>query len=242
MLGLLVTTVLTSAADSLNPVAITQQFILQGMVKKTKHIWFFILATGITNFAGGLMAYYGLIAVLAGTIGFILDVFGSKIYVFELIMGIFALIIACYTALNQKIKQTGQTKSTQAEMDIEQREKQHATKKIKSVSPASLAVLGVIATIAELATALPYFAFLAVLLNYELSFFSVIIILLIYNFIYSLPLIILYFIYRKKQDLFERFYLFIKRRMKKWAAVVIPLILILIGIVLIFHSVTTLIA
>ena len=34
MWGLLLTTVLTSAADSLNPFAITQQFVLQGMVKK----------------------------------------------------------------------------------------------------------------------------------------------------------------------------------------------------------------
>ncbi len=39
MWGLLVPTILTSAADSLNPVAITQQFVLQGMVKKPKHIW-----------------------------------------------------------------------------------------------------------------------------------------------------------------------------------------------------------
>ena len=72
MIGLIFTTIFTSAADSLNPVAITQQFILQGMVKKPKHIWFFILATGITNFIGGLMAYYGLVAVISNIFDLIL--------------------------------------------------------------------------------------------------------------------------------------------------------------------------
>ncbi len=36
MWALLISTILTSAADSLNPFAITQQFVLQSMVKKPK--------------------------------------------------------------------------------------------------------------------------------------------------------------------------------------------------------------
>ena len=36
MWALLISTLLTSAADSLNPFAITQQFVLQSMVKKPK--------------------------------------------------------------------------------------------------------------------------------------------------------------------------------------------------------------
>lgn len=47
MWGLLVSTILTSAADSLNPIAITQQFVLQGMVKKPKHIWFLLYQPGL---------------------------------------------------------------------------------------------------------------------------------------------------------------------------------------------------
>src|SRR5690606_27128103 len=64
MLELLITAILTSAVDSLNPVAITQQFVLQGMVKRPRDIWYFILPTGITNFIGGFLAYYGLVSII----------------------------------------------------------------------------------------------------------------------------------------------------------------------------------
>lgn len=119
-------------------------------------------------------------------------------------------------------------------------EKAQISKKIKSVSPFSLFILGVVATITELTTALPYFAFLAVLLNYELSLLSVVIILFIYNFIYSSPLMILYYIYRMKQDLFERFYLFIKEKMEKWSVVIMPFVFGLIGMFTIVHSISLL--
>lgn len=56
MEALLIATLATSAADSVNPFAITQQFVLQGMVKKPWHIWFFILPTGIVNWIGAFLA------------------------------------------------------------------------------------------------------------------------------------------------------------------------------------------
>ena len=239
MIGLIFTTIFTSAADSLNPVAITQQFILQGMVKKPKHIWFFILATGITNFIGGLMAYYGLVAVISNIFDFILKKLVPQIYIIELIIGIVALILVLYFVLNEKIKKINKGDEFKNKSSMED-EKSQISKKIKSVSPFSLFILGVVATITELTTALPYFAFLAVLLNYELSLLSVVIILFIYNFIYSSPLMILYYIYRMKQDLFERFYLFIKEKMEKWSVVIMPFVFGLIGMFTIVHSISLL--
>lgn len=238
MFGLLVTTIFTSAADSLNPVAITQQFVLQGMVKKAKHIWFFILATAVTNFIGGIMAYYGLATVISNTATMILKQFGSSIYIIEFIAGVILLMFAFYFVLSQKIKQFTNSNNTSNE---EEDEKRQISMKIKSVSPFSLTILGIIATIAELTTALPYFAFLAILLNYQLNFISVLLILLIYNFIYSSPLMVLYFIYRKKQELFERFYLFSKEKMKKMSAVLVPFATGLIGVLIIFHSLSLLV-
>jgi hypothetical protein len=76
-------------------------------------------------------------------------------------------------------------------------DKQNVKVRIKSVSPLSLTLLGIVATASELTSALPYFAFLAILFNYQLSVLSVAGILALYNFIYSLPLIILYFVYIK---------------------------------------------
>lgn len=236
--GLVITTILTSAVDSLNPVAITQQFVLQGMVKKPKHIWFFILATMITNFMGGILAYFGLITVFSNTIKFAIERFGQNLYVIEFIAGIIILILAFFSILHQKVMKLMEGKETTK--DSEDDEKQQVSKKIRSVTPFSLAVLGVIATIVELSTALPYFAFLAVVVNYDLSTVTLIVILLIYNIIYSSPLMILYFIYRWKQELFERVYLILKLQMKKWSAILIPAVLGIVGIAFLFHSINLL--
>lgn len=65
MFQLLVPTILTSAVDSLNPVAIAQQFALQGAVKKPRDIWYYILPIGLTNFLGGIFAYFGLINIIS---------------------------------------------------------------------------------------------------------------------------------------------------------------------------------
>ena len=52
MWQVLLVTISTSAFDSLNPMAIGQQFVLQGLVKKPRDIWYFILTTGFVNFLG----------------------------------------------------------------------------------------------------------------------------------------------------------------------------------------------
>lgn len=236
-LVLILTTIITSAADSLNPVAITQQFVLQSLVKKPKHIWFFILATGVTNFTGGLMVYYGLVAIVSTLFTTVLLTHQQNLLILELIAGIMMLILACYVVLDQRIKCAIYKGQLQNEDNQEMKEQQIIAEKIKSVSPIALIVLGVLATITELATALPYFAFLAVLLNYKLTFLQVISILLLYNFIYSSPLMMLYFIYRKKQVLFDKLYKLIKKKVTKWASVIIPTLFIITGIVLLFHSI-----
>ncbi len=115
-----------------------------------------------------------------------------------------------------------------------------AAHKIKSVSPMALVLLGVGATISELTTALPYFAFLAILFNYQLTLLQVTFILIVYNTIYTLPLMILYFIYVKAQDKFDRLYRVIKTQVTKWANILAPAIVGLIGVVLVYHSISIL--
>lgn len=240
MLGLLATTIITSAADSLNPVAITQQFVLQGMVKRPSHIWFFILATGITNFIGGLMVYFGLSVFIASAVDFIMDQFGAGIFIFELIVGIVFLGIALYLICRRRLKPNVKPVDIKKESAVELEEKAQLSLKIKSVTPPALFVLGVIATIAELTTALPYFAFLGVLLNYELNVMTAVLVLLLYNFIYASPLMVLYFVYRKKQTLFESFYLLVKGLMKRWSAILLPFVFIAIGGFFTFYATTAL--
>ena len=233
MFKLLLMTVMTSAADSINPIAITQQFVLQGMVKKAKHIWYFIIAIGVTNFTGGLLAYYGLISVISEFMKGLTAKFGTGIYIAEFIIGVLFLISTIYILFKNRIKKI-ETK------EDDDNEKNKIAKKIKSVSPLSLTVLGIIATISELTTALPYFAFLTILFNYKLNVAALLIILVIYNIIYSLPLIIMYFIYVKAQDKFDNLYKFIKDKMNKWSNILAPAITTIIGGFLIYHPLTAL--
>lgn len=173
MLGLLITTILTSTADSLNPIAITQQFILQGMVKKPKHIWFFIIPTGVTNLIGGFLAYFGLIAFISDFFGKLMNKYGQMLYTFELILGIVFLIALFYLVHNAKIESLKKQISSLNSDDSKSNDETEAAGKIKSVSPTALLALGVCATISELTTALPYFAFLTILFNYQLTFIQV---------------------------------------------------------------------
>ena len=127
-------------------------------------------------------------------------------------------------------------KETTPIKDGEAQEQEEVAGKIKSVSPMALVALGVGATISELATALPYFAFIAVLLNYSLTLFQLSFILIVYNTIYMLPLMVLYFVYIKAQDRFDRLYQIIKSAIAKGANMLGPVLTGIIGVALVYHA------
>lgn len=238
MWELFVYTILTSAADSINPVAITQQFVLQGMVKKPKHIWYFIISTGLTNLAGGFLAYFGLVAFIGAFFEMLIEKHSQIVFTCELILGITLLIAVCYLIQNSKIESLKrQTRALRSD-ESKSNDEVEVARKIKSVSPVALLALGVGATVSELATSLPYFAFLAILFNYQLSLVQVTFILVVYNTIYTLPLMILYFVYIKAQDKFDYLYRIIKAQMAKWANVIAPTLVGIIGTFLVFHSIS----
>lgn len=228
ILSLILTTILASSVDSFNPIAITQQFVLQGMVKKPKHIWFFILATGITNLISGVLVYYGLVAIVGKFAKSFMKNYSHIVYGLELILGI-AFFIATFRLVVKTVKNKSDT--------IQNDDENKLALKIKSVSPLSLTILGVTATLYELTSALPYFAFLAVLLTFKLSPISLILILLLYNAIYISPQIAMYFLYIKQQNKFDKLYLFIKRKMTKYSSILAPTALFLVGGLLIVHSI-----
>ncbi len=241
MWGLFVSTVLTSAADSLNPIAITQQFVLQGMVKKPKHIWYFIIPTGVVNLLSGFLAYFGFINFIGDFFRSFVEKYGQFIYTAELILGIAFLIGVGFLLQSNKIESLKkQIQSANAGGNDDENEEAEIARKIKSVSPLALVSLGVGVTITELATALPYFAFLAILINYQLTFFQVTFILVVYNLIYMSPLMIMYFIYCKAQDKFDRLYKVIKTKVALWANILAPVLAGAIGIVLVYHSISLL--
>ncbi|MGI6239511.1 MAG: GAP family protein [Christensenellales bacterium] len=229
MLALLATTIVTSAADSLNPFAITQQFVLQGMVKNPRHIWYFIIPTGVTNLIGGFLVYLGVAALIGRYLETLLTAHRKPVFACVLLLGLSFLI-----ALFFMLKKARKTKDSAEQARIETR--------AFNVSPASLVALGVAATISELATALPYFAFLAILVSHSLSAIELTAILVLYNFIYTLPLIVLYFIYAKARRQFDRLYAVVNRQVSKWSAIIAPTAVGLIGAFLVYHAIAQLAA
>ncbi len=242
MWALLISTIVTSATDSLNPFAITQQFVLQGMVKKPKHIWYFIIPTGVTNLIGGYLAYFGLVAFIGNFFSKIVERHGQILFTAELILGIALFVAVGFILSSNKIQslkaQIQSLKSGENTENVD--DETEATRKIKSVSPTALIALGVGATISELTTALPYFAFLAILFNYQLTIIPLTFILIVYNTIYMLPLMILYFIYCKGKDKFDYLYKLMKTKITKWANIFAPTLVGLIGVILVYHSISLL--
>ena len=163
--------------------------------------------------------------------------FGTYLYIAEWFGNLFFIIVS-HLIQNQKIKRLERELHQLSKQDHENCEEEEARKKIKSVAPGALILFGIGATIAELTSALPYFAFLAVLLQFELSLLEVTVLLLIYKS----PLMVLYFVYRKAQDKFDRFYTFIKKYLTKWSNVLMPAFTGVLGLILVFHSLYNLFA
>lgn len=241
MWALLFTTILTSAADSLNPFAIAQQFVLQGMVKKPRHIWYFIIPTGLTNLIGGYFAYFGLIALISSMLAKLMQAYGQMLFTMELIAGVAFFVAAGALMQKGKINHLkAQLEALKGEGIDAKSHKDGVARKIRGVSPLALVLMGIGATISELTTALPYFAFLAILFTYQLTFFQVTLILVLYNTIYTLPLIVLYFIYIKAQDRFDSLYKMATKFIEKWSALLAPVLCGGIGAVLVYHGVSML--
>ncbi|MGI5900024.1 MAG: GAP family protein [Christensenellales bacterium] len=254
MWGLILSTIITGALDSVNPIAITQQFVLQGLVKKPRHIWYFIAPTGITNLIGGFLAYYGLIIFVGNFFTELLQRHGRVLFTLELILGICLLMAMAWMIQSFRIKalksqlksqnsaiaqENGEVKSQYSAI-AQGNDEEKMARGIKSVSPMALIIIGVGATISELTTALPYFAFMAILFSYQLTFWQVTLILVLYNFIYTLPLMILYFLYMKTRERFDRVYIIIKNGLLNVSNMIAPSLAGVLGLVLVFHSVAAL--
>lgn len=216
----LLVTISTSAFDSLNPMAIGQQFILQGLVKKPRDIWYFILTTGIVNFLGGVLFYFSLSDLFIRLWESIKSGLAPYLSSILLILGVAVIGYLIYYLWRSRFQKLEETKVT-----------------VKgSFSPKALVLLGVGATVSELATALPYFAFIGWLMNQSFSAVLVIGLMVIYNIIYMSPLMLMYVVYRTQEAKFDRFYHWIQLKMFQWKKVLIPVILLCLGVYLFWQS------
>lgn len=222
MLTLLFTTMITSFLDSLNPFAISQQFVLQGILKKRYHIWFYMIAMFATNYLCGILAYYGFLKPL---LYFLYDLIDEhSLIVFSLKIIFICLFSILFIISSLRIKKLKQKETSP--------QKKHYH--YHSIHPFYLIIIGVITTISELSTSLPYFTFLTILFSYQLYLYELVLILFLYNIIYCLPLISMYFIYKSRQSDFDRFYLLVKHYTNKWTPYLIPILSLVVILFLLF--------
>jgi cytochrome c biogenesis protein CcdA len=240
MWGLLASTIVTSAVDSINPIGIVQQFVLQGLVKKPQHIWYFILPTGLTNLFVGYLVYYGFVTYLREYLDRLMELHGKSLVVVELLVGVAFLVAVGYIIWKRRCA----THARQGLMEAEilYKDVDLDANRAYSVTPLALVGIGVGATLAELTSALPYFAFMAILFNYQLSFLQLTAIMVLYNLIYMAPFMVLYYVYIRSQEKFDSLYTIIRTQMTRWKNVITPLFISGIGLALMLHSMSQLLA
>lgn len=227
---LLGTTLTASFFDSLNPSAIAQQMLLQAMVKKKRHIWFFILGIGLANLAMGLTIYYGIATWVSRFLTKIVDAYPLYVYGAATIGGIVLLTVGVRLIIKTRQNNAGKNDNGCEEADNIEAPAQ--------LSPVSLFIMGAAFCMVELTSAFPYFGFIALLTSYHLIFPLALLLMMIYNFMYVLPLILLYFGYNKLQGTTT-----IKKLesvLDKVSSYIIPVVVSLVGILLVYYGITAL--
>jgi len=221
-----ITTIIASLADSLNPVAITQQMVLQSSTRKKHDILAYIFGIGITNFIFGLIVYFGLADIVLNTIDFIEVNYPSAFPIAAIFIGTLLIGYISYSRLIKDRKESS--------------EKEHLySKDEKSLSVWSLFGIGVISCVMELTSALPYLAYLTFLIQVELNPVVSIVILIIYNILFNLPLILLYGL----SIYFDKYLVKIYARFQQIVAFlikyIVPLIVVGLSIVLILWGINS---
>lgn len=228
MMLLFGTTITASFFDSLNPSAIAQQMLLQAMVKNKRHIWFFIIGIGSANLLLGLAVYYGIATWVFRLLALAVDRYPLWLFGAALLFGAVCLAVGIGMVIR--------TGKSAADFDETEAGK---TKAPAQLSPLSLFLMGAAFCAVELTSALPYFGFLAVLTNYHLSFLPVIAFVMLYDFIYVLPLILLYFGYNRLQGTVVIRKL--EQILGRVSSYIVPVVISLLGVFLLSYGGTSLI-
>ena len=227
MLLLLGAAITASFFDSLNPSAIAEQILLQTMVRNKRHILFFIAGIGFANLAMGLAIYYGAAnwasqAYSAITAAYPLYVYGAETAAGLMFLGLRIRLIV----------------KTSRSQNSGGKEERAAPKPPAQLAPLPLFLMGAAFCFVELTSALPYFGFLALLAGYQLIFPLVFAFILLYNFIYILPLLLLYWGYRRLQGTkaIQR----LESLLSKVSLYIVPCAISLFSAVLVFHGINAL--
>ncbi|MBO5833938.1 MAG: GAP family protein [Alphaproteobacteria bacterium] len=238
MKSLIITLLVTSSVDSLNPIGITQQFILQGGVKKPRHIWYFILTTAVVNILFGYLVYYGVVKVVSALLADLLAKHASTVFMFEILFGIVLLLFIVWwlikrNVVKKKNRRTGGGSGLLTRNALKT--------KFKHITPLTLIYIGVLSTVSELTSAAPYFVFLSVLGTYQLSFGMLTLVFMLYNIIYIAPFVLLYVSYLLSKKSFDKLYAFFRKNCGALLGNLVPLLFLLVAGFMIINGFTNMV-
>lgn len=231
MFSLISFTIITSLADSLNPFAIAQQFTLQGLLKKTHHIWYYILTIFATNYLAGFILYVGVAALNEQFLTKYWTVLDKPLAIIAFIasIGIFWYSIRSLL-MNWRLRKKLAAKSYDETKELEIK----FSKKTMTVS--SLIGIGLTTTLVELTTAAPFIAYLTVVQQFQPTLVQLLLLLFIYNIIFAMPLIVLYFLFVGFQSTFEKIYQRLNSVLQIVSALLLPILFFLIALLLIMFA------
>lgn len=219
------TTITASFFDSLNPSAIAQQMLLQAMVRRKQQIWFFIAGIGTANLTMGLAVYYGLARWLSHLLGHLAGTYPRQLAALALAAGLICLGAGIRLLVRTRRRlRDGGGESLASD----------ASPAAAQLSPLTLFLMGVAFCAVELTSAFPYFGFLAMMSGYDPAVPVVLLLTALYNFMYLLPLILLYFGYNRLQGTAAIHAL--EQILGRISAYIVPVVVSLAGVLLIGYG------
>lgn len=220
MLILLGTTITASFLDSLNPSAIAQQMLLQAMTPKKQHTLFFILGIGLANLLLGLAVYLSIAAWVTRLLSALTSAHPLPFYGAEIAAGVLLLLLG-----TRWIARTRRNAACAGDAQ---------PKAPAQLTPLSLFCLGAAFCGVELTSALPYFGFLAMLAGLGPSLPLAMGYILLYNFIYIFPLLLVYAGYNRLRGTagLQR----LERGLQRISAYVVPVVLTAFAVLLLLHG------
>lgn len=223
---------MTSFVDSFNPFAIAQQFTLQGLLKKTHHIWYYIITMFVTNYLAEFLFYIGIVALN--------EQFLTKYWtILELPTAILAFIAGLtlfWYSMRSFLINWKMRKMLARKTDDEAKELEMKFSK-KQMTPSSLIGVGLTTTIVEFSTAAPFIAYLTIVQQFQPTLGQLLLLLLTYNLIFSWPLIALYFLFIGFQSTFEKIYAKLNSILQIVSAFLLPVLFFIIAFLLITYAV-----
>ena len=181
----------------------------------------------------GYFVYYGIMAIINNIFNRFLTAYGWLIYSLELLLGLGLLFWGSKSLLKYIINIKRNDKTNEETLES----KEVAIKsKIKRVTPIALIGIGIVSTVSELTSAVPYFAFLAVLITHKLTFPMLTLLFICYNIIYIAPFVLLYVIYIISKQKFDNIYSFFKKTFMRYSGLLIPVLLLAISVAILFDA------